>query len=553
VVKFNFCPELLSLSGEGIDRRRFSLLAIGTLMSGLFEATAILLGYPVAKLLISGESDSILNVDLDISIGSHNLFVGFIFILTISLWTRAILNHLQYKFAHVVCHRLEQDLLRGIRYLEMRSFYGKSLEELRAANATLITNAVTHSVLPILQLYGHVPLVLLTTASLIYINPSIMIPTIFGIVLIYAGLFLFMRGILVNLGSAAVKGAIAKSTEFEKIINDPRSYLTSNFEDLISDAHSEASRIEHRNAALSASLSLMPRYVIESVIYLAVAFFYFYVEDNNSSIGEVGPLIAVIVLSALRLVPSLQIIFQNIAQVRNIKSTAEIIIELFKLFDKAKIVANDVTHQVDNSPDNFFITTRLEGKSFSFKKGLTTIRGDSGSGKTTLLDLLAGVRPSPKDAKGFVYFDLNVDKGNFLCLSMLARRGLCEYSPQFPVVFTKNLYESILCRELRTGDGPVISVIDGVLERLRFSPEASRNKQLMSLSGGERKKISICRALLSKKPIALFDEPTAGLDDYSLQGFLGVLRDMITTSDRIFVIATHDDRISELASNSYYI
>jgi len=255
----------------------------------------------------------------------------------------------------------------------------------------------------------------------------------------------------------------------------------------------------------------------------------------------------------LRLVPSLQIIFQNIAQVRNIKSTAEIIIELFKLFDKAKIVANDVTHQVDNSPDNFFITTRLEGKSFSFKKGLTTIRGDSGSGKTTLLDLLAGVRPSPKDAKGFVYFDLNVDKGNFLCLSMLARRGLCEYSPQFPVVFTKNLYESILCRELRTGDGPVISVIDGVLERLRFSPEASRNKQLMSLSGGERKKISICRALLSKKPIALFDEPTAGLDDYSLQGFLGVLRDMITTSDRIFVIATHDDRISELASNSYYI
>ncbi len=552
-MKFDLIPRVLTLTEDLSHRRRFYILASATFLSGIFEAVAIGLGYPTAKLLISGESNQSISASLYPTIDKEILFFGFIFFLTASLWSRAIVNHLQYKFSHCICNFLETKLLSSLVFFDIQDFFGRSLEQLRAANSVLITNTITHTLQPILQLCGHIPLVFLTISTLVFLNPEVMFPTIVGIVLIYGFVFLIVRNRLVKLGDAAVSGHMHKSSEFEKIVSDPRTYLTANSREPIEVAHANASLKEHYNSALSASLSLQPRYLIESVIYLAVTVFYFYLRDSGVSISEIGPLIAVLLLSVLRVVPSIQIIFQNLAQIRNIQSSVNTVVDVFRLASQAK-KNNDMPYSRSMTSTDLVVGSPAPYLgNLVFRKGLTCVRGVSGSGKTTLLDVMAGVRSHGVMNLNSLTLDLDSQKINLVDLPSSNRRMLCEYSPQFPVSFSPNVYESVLFRPIETIDSTTISRIDQILSRLRFDPSSKSTESKQLLSGGEKKKISICRVLLSKKLVAIFDEPTAGLDDSSIDGFLGLLSEYLATSNRIFIIATHDDRFERVAKFSYTI
>ena len=64
------------------------------------------------------------------------------------------------------------------------------------------------------------------------------------------------------------------------------------------------------------------------------------------------------------------------------------------------------------------------------------------------------------------------------------------------------------------------------------------------MSGGERQRIAIARAM-SNKPSCLFmDEPTGNLDSNNVENFMNLLMEMIATEKTTLVIATHDNNVS---------
>ena len=66
------------------------------------------------------------------------------------------------------------------------------------------------------------------------------------------------------------------------------------------------------------------------------------------------------------------------------------------------------------------------------------------------------------------------------------------------------------------------------------------------LSGGERRRIGLARALLANRPILLCDEPTADLDPPSARHILALLVDLART--RAVVVATHDGQFAPHAT-----
>lgn len=135
---------------------------------------------------------------------------------------------------------------------------------------------------------------------------------------------------------------------------------------------------------------------------------------------------------------------------------------------------------------------------FELSARTTALSGPSGAGKTTLLELIAGLR-TPRRGRIELHGRVVCDEGVFV--PPRARR--VGYVPQDDALFPHlSVRQNVLygAREQN----------DDVLEVLEIGSLLDRS--VKRLSGGERKRVALARALLTKPEVLLLDEPLAGVD-----------------------------------------
>ncbi|MBM6644906.1 thiol reductant ABC exporter subunit CydD [Bacillus sp. RIT 809] len=153
----------------------------------------------------------------------------------------------------------------------------------------------------------------------------------------------------------------------------------------------------------------------------------------------------------------------------------------------------------------------LEGIDFTWQgNGAIGIIGESGAGKSTLIDVLAGFLP-PSGGKMLVN-GVEIDES-----TREDWQKNIAYIPQQPYIFPLSLKDNICFYETNTPDEEVERVINEVgLRSLVASLPHGMYERIgeggRMLSGGQEQRVAMARALLSKKPIILLDEPTAHLD-----------------------------------------
>ena len=85
---------------------------------------------------------------------------------------------------------------------------------------------------------------------------------------------------------------------------------------------------------------------------------------------------------------------------------------------------------------------------------------------------------------------------------------------------------------------------DALLDRVGLTERAHHRPA--QLSGGQQQRVAIARALVQDPPLVVADEPTAHLDHIQVEGVLKLLRELAAPG-RIVVVATHDDRVTDIA------
>ncbi|MBW8762778.1 MAG: ABC transporter ATP-binding protein [Microbacterium sp.] len=160
---------------------------------------------------------------------------------------------------------------------------------------------------------------------------------------------------------------------------------------------------------------------------------------------------------------------------------------------------------------------------------LTAIVGTNGAGKTTLIQALAGVVPPPKgqvDVAG-------LDPAKASPHELAARIGFVFQNPEHQFI-AHTVFD-----ELAHGArGP--SVGDDVREMLvRFGLEDKADRHPFLLSGGEKRRLSVGTALITRPRVLALDEPTFGQDRARAAELLGLLDDLRAEGTTI-VIVTHD-------------
>ncbi|HVT04887.1 MAG TPA: ATP-binding cassette domain-containing protein [Thermoanaerobaculia bacterium] len=138
--------------------------------------------------------------------------------------------------------------------------------------------------------------------------------------------------------------------------------------------------------------------------------------------------------------------------------------------------------------------------------GSTILFGPSGSGKTTLLELIAGLR---RFQQGSIDLDGELLSDAGTGFSKPARERRIGYVPQDETLFPHLSVE----RNLRYGLRKAVSPMFGwsrVVEVLELAPFLRRYPS--DLSGGEKRRVALGRALLHSPRLLLLDEPLTGLD-----------------------------------------
>lgn len=185
-------------------------------------------------------------------------------------------------------------------------------------------------------------------------------------------------------------------------------------------------------------------------------------------------------------------------------------------------------------------TKALDKVSFEIKpKEFVAIAGKSGAGKTTLLEILLG---EERPTKGKVFF-------NNIAVHNLKRRDLFKIRQNIGVVFqdyklisSKTAFENIgyALEAIGLSDQEIRRRVPQVLEIVDM--EERINSYPAQLSEGERQRIAIGRALVTRPALVLADEPTGNLDPYHTQDIVQLLL-KINELGTTVVLASHDKEV----------
>ena len=180
----------------------------------------------------------------------------------------------------------------------------------------------------------------------------------------------------------------------------------------------------------------------------------------------------------------------------------------------------------------------LKKVSYKFKKGkIYSIIGPSGSGKSTLLNLLSLIdRPT----SGSVIIENKVINFNASKKNDILRAnkiGIIYQQDNLLTDFTA--LENIYLASLAAGNNKKTSIIKAEILLKRVGLLNRSEHYPSQLSGGEKQRVSIARALINDPQIILADEPTGSLDLETAKEIFEILKKQIN-SNRLIIFATHN-------------
>jgi len=163
--------------------------------------------------------------------------------------------------------------------------------------------------------------------------------------------------------------------------------------------------------------------------------------------------------------------------------------------------------------------------------GYGVLMGSSGSGKTTLVEILCGLR---HQTSGRILLH-----GKDHSHSPPGRRGI-GYVPQDGALFpTMNVFHNLAFAPSlrRWPDGKIQGAVEEMADSLGITNLLSRRIQF--LSGGEKQRVALGRALLAQPKILCLDEPLAALDEKTHERMVALLREIHASSGTTVLHITH--------------
>lgn len=185
----------------------------------------------------------------------------------------------------------------------------------------------------------------------------------------------------------------------------------------------------------------------------------------------------------------------------------------------------------------------LDEINLTVRRGRTVaLVGESGSGKSTLARVITGLLPATRGSISFLGQDLplelkNRDKNSLRRLQMIYQSPDTALNP-------KQTVRTVIGRPLAFYFGingqEAEDRIRDLLTRIELDPDHYIDRLTTELSGGEKQRICIARALAAQPDLIICDEVTSALDQIVAEGILTLLQDLQNEMNLSYLFITHD-------------
>jgi ABC-type bacteriocin/lantibiotic exporter with double-glycine peptidase domain len=371
---------------------------------------------------------------------------------------------------------------------------------------------------------------------LVIYQPIISLSTIAFFSLIVIIYYLSIKNIILN---AAKQGLLNRKKKIQ-FINE--SFSSIKYIKILSSENFFLKKFKLQNSLLSKTLlkttflALIPKHTLEYILFLSIILLLFFFVKNQFQKEEIFQMLSIYTLSAFRVVPVLARVLSNVQNIRFTYSSFEkIFIEnnypvstkerIVKKFSFNKEIKIKIDKFIYDNKKNFF----LENISINIAKNSKIgIVGQSGSGKSTLVDIICGFR---------VLKDKNIlVDGKSILSNLTGWHKIIGYIPQNIVLLNQSLRENILFGSNKKyfPDKEIKKILTKVdlgsfLKKLPNGLSQIISEDGHNISGGEKQRIGIARALLNDPEIIILDEATSSLDTFTENKILSSIKNLKKT------------------------
>jgi len=171
--------------------------------------------------------------------------------------------------------------------------------------------------------------------------------------------------------------------------------------------------------------------------------------------------------------------------------------------------------------------------------GFVSILGKSGSGKSTLLNLLTGI---DKPTSGQILFlNKNLNKLNDKDKKKYQNKDIGILFQHFNLFNELTCLDNIIIPSLINGESKESSISKANELLKKYNLEYLSNQIYKTLSGGEKQRIALLRALINSPKVIIADEPTGALDSLNSELIIKELKEL--SKDHLVIVVTHNEQL----------
>lgn len=415
------------------------------------------------------------------------------------------------------------------------------------------SNSVVYNIIyPILNIITSCAILIAILAIMIYIQPLIAIVAFACLGSIYVAIGYASRKFLKDCSARIARSSDQVIKSLQEGLGGIRDILIDNSQSMYAGIYKNADRTLRRAQGDVQFIGASPRFAMEALGMILIAFFGFSSSQTESGMTSAIPVLGALAIGAQRLIPILQQIYSSWSGIKGGEASLADVVTLLEqplpkdtstsqikpiIFNEA-IDLRDVTFGYgDSSP---WVISNLN---LNIKKGSRVgIIGTTGCGKSTLLDIVMGLLIPTKGV-------LKIDGISITNENYRAWQQHIAHVPQLIFLADTTIAENIAFGIPKEDIDMALvkkaaaqAQMESVIEGWDLQYDTLVGERGVKLSGGQRQRIGIARALYKKADLIIFDEATSALDSHTEDAVMNAIG-MLSKDLTVLIVAHRESTL----------